>query len=314
MPEPFGFPIGYVSLQTGLSSHVIRAWERRHKAILPQRSKGRRRLYSASDIERLLLLKQAIQQGHRISTIAALETSELIDLIHAMPKHRPAPTVACEPPMGSDVQEVIHACLQAVAALDGMALNRLLQDAAVCFSRYDWLQNIVKPLMDQVGRRWSQGKLRIVQAHRAAEVVHAHLVRLLDGPVDHGVQELCLLVATPSGQRCCLGALAVSLIAQDHGWRPVFLGTSLPAEEIAAACSLLGPKALALSITCRFDDRFMTNELNRLCSFLDGRCPLVIGGRASHAYRRQVEDVGAVWASTEAFIQLLQGRSASRSV
>ena len=84
MPEPFGFPIGYVSAQTGLSSHVIRAWERRHKAILPGRSKGRRRLYTESDIDRLLLLKQAIQQGHRISTVAALETSELIDLIHAM--------------------------------------------------------------------------------------------------------------------------------------------------------------------------------------------------------------------------------------
>jgi len=306
MPEPFGFPIGYVSSQTGLSSHVIRAWERRHKAIVPQRSKSRRRLYTESDIDRLLLLKQAIQQGHRISTVAALETSELIDLIHAAPKHRPALPASCAPPVGSDFQEVIHACMQAVAALDGMALNRLLQDAAVCFSRYDWLENIVSPLMDRVGRRWSQGKLRIVHAHRASEVVHAHLVRMLDCPVDHGAQQSCLLIATPSGQRCCLGALAVSVIAQDHGWHPVFLGTSLPAEEIAAACFLLGPKMLALSITCNFDDRFVANELDRLCGFLDGRSSLVVGGRASHAYRRQVEGAGAVWATTEAFIQLLQ--------
>jgi DNA-binding transcriptional MerR regulator len=306
MPQPLGFPIGYVSSQTGLSSHVLRAWERRHKAILPQRSKGRRRLYTVSDIDRLMLLKQAIGQGHRISTIAALETSELIDLIHATPKHRPALPVSCEPPVGSDVQDAIHACMQAVTALDGMELKRLLQDAAVCYSRYDWLEYIVRPLMERVGRRWSQGKLRIVHAQRASEVVHAHLVRMLDGPVDYGAQQLCLLVATPSGQHCCIGALAVSLIAQDHGWHPVFLGANLPAEEIAAACFLLGPKVIALSITCRFDDRFMANELNRLCGFLDGRCSLVIGGRASRAYRRQVEDAGAVWATTETFIQLLQ--------
>jgi len=50
----------------------------------------------------------------------------------------------------------------------------------------------------------------------------------------------------------------------------------------------------------------MANEMNRFCGFLDGRCSLVVGGRASHAYHRQVEDAGAVWASTEAFIQLLQ--------
>lgn len=306
MPEPLGFPIGYVSSQTGLSSHVIRAWERRHKAILPKRSKGRRRLYTASDIDRLMLLKQAIQQGHRISTIAALETSELIDLIHATPRYYPALPVSCKPPIGCDFQEVIHACMQAVAALNGMELNRLMQDAAVCFSRYDWLQNIVRPLMERVGRRWSRGKLRIVHAQRASEVVHVHLVRMLDCPNDHESQQPCLLIATPSGQRCCLGALAVSLIAQDHGWHPEFLGTNLPAEEIAAACSVLGPKVLALSITCRFDDRFMANELNRLCGLLDGRCSLVIGGRASNVYRRQVECAGAVWATTEAFIELLQ--------
>jgi DNA-binding transcriptional MerR regulator len=306
MPEPFGFPIGYVSSQTGLSSHLLRAWERRHKAVLPQRSKGRRRLYTPSDIERLLLLKQAIRQGHRISTIAALDQSALIDLINASPNRRSALPVACDPQIGTDVQEVVHACMQAVAALNGMALNRLLQNAAVCFSRYDWLERIVKPLMERVGRRWSRGKLRIVHANRASEIVHAHLMRMLDLPFDHQERQFCLLVATPSGQHCCLGALAVSVIAQDHGWHPVFLGASLPAEEIAAACSLMSPKLLALSITCRFDDRFMANELSRLCSFLNDSCSLVIGGRASRAYRRQVEEAGAVWATTEAFIQLLQ--------
>jgi len=235
MPEPFGFPIGYVSAQTGLSSHVLRAWERRHKAILPQRSKGRRRLYTASDIDRLLLLKQATQQGHRISTIAALDETELVDLIHTTPKHRPASPVSCEPPFDSDVQEVIHACMLAVAALDGMVLNRLLLDAAVCFSRYDWLQNIVTPLMEAVGRRWSLGKLRMVQAHRASEVVLPQLVRMLDGPVDHGARPSCLLIATPSGQHCSLCALAVSIIAQDHGWHPVFWGPAFLQKRLPRA-------------------------------------------------------------------------------
>jgi len=46
-------PMRIVARRTGLSSHVIRAWERRHNAIEPARTPTNRRLYSDNDIERL---------------------------------------------------------------------------------------------------------------------------------------------------------------------------------------------------------------------------------------------------------------------
>ena len=55
-----GLSIGYVSLQTGLSTHVIRAWERRYQALSPRRSAGGRRLYTQADINRLRHLKRLV--------------------------------------------------------------------------------------------------------------------------------------------------------------------------------------------------------------------------------------------------------------
>ncbi|NIS60351.1 MAG: MerR family transcriptional regulator, partial [Proteobacteria bacterium] len=49
-------PIRFVARQTGLTPHVIRAWERRYNAIVPGRSPTNRRLYSEGNIERLGLL------------------------------------------------------------------------------------------------------------------------------------------------------------------------------------------------------------------------------------------------------------------
>jgi DNA-binding transcriptional MerR regulator len=40
------FPIQTVAERTGLTPHVIRAWERRYRAIEPERSAGKHRLYS----------------------------------------------------------------------------------------------------------------------------------------------------------------------------------------------------------------------------------------------------------------------------
>ena len=307
MPPAFGFPIGFVSSQTGLSPHVIRAWERRYQAIVPQRSASGRRLYSQADIEHLKLLKQATRQGHRIATVAGLTPADLAALIRSGGADTiPEPNAAPHAIQG-DPQGVIDDCMHAIATLDSSHLHHLLLQAAVAFSRHDLLATIVRPLMDRVGQRWSQGTLRIVQAQAASVVVHGFLTRMLSDPTHSGAAQACLLMATPSGQRCCLGALSVCIMAQEHGWQPVFLGTDLPAEEIIAACSLLEPQMLAVSITCRGNDRFVQEQLLRLSEVTEDRCPLVIGGRASAIYRHTLADrVGAVWATTETFTDLLQ--------
>ena len=45
-------PIQIVSRRTGLSTDVIRAWERRYKAVKPIRSSNGRRLYSDNDVKK----------------------------------------------------------------------------------------------------------------------------------------------------------------------------------------------------------------------------------------------------------------------
>ncbi|MGB5986441.1 MAG: MerR family transcriptional regulator [Desulfobacterales bacterium] len=310
MTEPVRFTIGYVSMQTGLSAHVIRAWERRYQAVTPLRSKSNRRLYTQLDMNRLRLLKRAIQNGHRISTLAGLETADLVSLADFPPllheSRRRSRSAA-----GVDTQETIRACLQAVAVLDGGGLQRLLQRATTSLGRTLLMEGIIQPFMDEVGRRWSSGSLRIVHGHLASVVVHTQLASMLLHPGGDAAEKPCLMIATPAGQHCFLGALAVALIAQDQGWRVIFLGANLPAEEIAAASFMLGPQMVALSITCRSDELVMVDELIRLVKLMNHRCPMVIGGRAGHKLRGHSELCrGAICATTEELIDVLQSPTA----
>ena len=75
-------PIQIVSRRTGLSTDVIRAWERRYKAVKPIRSSNGRRLYSDNDVKKLMLLQRIISGGRRIGDIAKLNIQNLEDLIH----------------------------------------------------------------------------------------------------------------------------------------------------------------------------------------------------------------------------------------
>lgn len=300
MPGPVGFPIGFASLHTGLSTHVIRAWESRYHAVTPQRSNSGRRLFTQSDIDRLVLLKRVIQNGLSISHIARLDTAELVKLAEPTTSPLDSTQADSKMPAGTDPREVIGHSMKAVDMLDGNALQRILRQAAATFSRQALLDTIVFPLMEQVGRRWSDGSLRIVNGHLAAVVIHAQLISLLSLPTDDAVEKPCMLIATPAGQSCYLGALAVAVTAMDHGWEPAFIGFNLPAEEIAAACCMLGPQMIALSITCRINDAFMHDELVRLSDLINGTCPLVVGGRASHNYRQYIEAAGGEICSTAA--------------
>lgn len=294
MGAPAGYPIGYVSLSTGLTTHTLRAWERRYQAVAPTRTKGGRRRYARKDIDRLLLLKRALAAGHRISAVAGLASSQLADLIHV--PDREAVVSAAAPRTSHDpaysVQATLAACLSAIAALDGIGLQVALQEAAFRLNRQTILETVISPLMAEVGRQWAQGRMRIVQGHLAACIVGTYLDRMLETAGALAAGSPRVVIAAPAGQWCDLGARAVAVTARDHGWEPVQLGANLPCEEIGAACDILRPQAVALSITSRIDDAYMRRELERLAGFIDGDCVLLAGGHAVERYRACIEAGG----------------------
>ena len=64
MEMAYKYPIKVVSQMTGLSVHVIRAWEKRYNVVEPDRTDTNRRLYSEKEIEKLKLLKTIILRGN----------------------------------------------------------------------------------------------------------------------------------------------------------------------------------------------------------------------------------------------------------
>jgi MerR family transcriptional regulator, light-induced transcriptional regulator len=71
------FEISAVARLTGISSHVLRVWERRYGVVEPGRSDSKRRRYHQDDIRRLSLLKALVDNGHAISSVARLDTAQL---------------------------------------------------------------------------------------------------------------------------------------------------------------------------------------------------------------------------------------------
>lgn len=77
------FAIGAVARLTGIPMDTLRIWERRYRAVVPQRSPRNRRFYTRDDVTRLMLIKQLIEKGESVGTIVHLDESELRERLEA---------------------------------------------------------------------------------------------------------------------------------------------------------------------------------------------------------------------------------------
>jgi DNA-binding transcriptional MerR regulator len=83
---PSHFVIGAVARATGIPVETLRIWERRYGVVIPHRDAANKRFYTTDDITRLKLIKQLVDLGHAISSVAKLSDSALAEQLRV---HRP---------------------------------------------------------------------------------------------------------------------------------------------------------------------------------------------------------------------------------
>jgi methylmalonyl-CoA mutase cobalamin-binding subunit len=62
------------------------------------------------------------------------------------------------------------------------------------------------------------------------------------------------------------------------GWRALYLGANLPAEEVASAASQTGARAVVLSIEYSAETSALAGEVRKLARYLDEGVTLILGG------------------------------------
>ena len=285
-------PIKVVARRTGLSPHVIRAWEKRYKAVTPKRTATNRRVYTSEDIERLILLRRASLAGRSIGQTATLPTEELRKLVdddELAQSQAPDPSQSIR---SRGDNETMTQALRAIENLDADGLRMALERATMTLSKPALVEQIVSPLLERIGEEWREGTLRIASEHLASGTLRTFLGNL-NGAFPVMADSPRLLVTTPAGQLHELGALIAATAAAAEGWHITYLGPSLPAEEIAGAAKNDKSRAIALSIVLP-DDAHLKNELSRLAQLLPDNIALLVGGRAAIHYADTLKEIGAL--------------------
>jgi DNA-binding transcriptional MerR regulator/methylmalonyl-CoA mutase cobalamin-binding subunit len=278
--------IGELSKRTGLSTHTIRAWEKRYGAITPERTNSNQRLYAPEQLERLQLLRRATENDHSISRVAQLSNQELATLISVK--------FSSENSSG-EINETdwLSECFSCIDRLDEDSLSQCLNRALVILGIEYVIDRILMPLLTEIGERWSKGSLRIYQEHMATAVLRTFLADLLASMKTQS-EGRRIVVTTPKNQHHEIGALLAAITCASYRWNVIYLGPNLPCKEIADAAVRSNAHAIALSIVYPLDDAGLADELKSLRSYVGTATPIFVGGSGLISYEEALLGINAL--------------------
>ncbi len=287
------YNIGMAAKLSGVSELVIRAWENRYDVLSPERTVSNRRLYTESDIEKLVLLGKLTRLGHRIGDIANLEPEVLKEMlsksIDLMPDV-PAPSGPEREP--DEFTPYIIGALNAARNYDQKEFLSLLTSASIKYSGFQLIDNIILPVIENTGKYWREGVFRVSHEHFASACIVKFLHGLSGG---FRIEESApsILIATPEGQYHENGALIASTLASAEGWKTVYLGASLPAEDIVSAARELNIKVLYLSIVYPEDSASIFQQLYKIRQVAGDELLIIAGGKAIKGYLQILNSINA---------------------
>ncbi len=237
------YPISATAKLTGIPIDTLRAWERRYATVIPRRA-ARGRLYSEEQIQRLMLLRRAVEQGHAIGQVAKLGNRQLSGLLEqgeSLKEERTART--------KDSQEDLLPVFRALDRFDYAAANREINRLAVTMANpRDFVHQAALPLMRTIGRRCHEGKSSIAQEHMLTNLLSALLASLVR-TYSPSKPPARVLLATPSNERHAFPTLVAAMLTAVAGLGVIYLGTELPSADIVLATRRSDAHAVVLSIS-----------------------------------------------------------------
>lgn len=193
-----------------------------------------------------------------------------------------------------------EAYLAALLRPDLTRAREVVRDAADVGLPVDVIfEAVLTPALAEVGRRWADGELSVAQEHMAAEVSRtlvAEMSERIRRPTTSG--RLAVVACSPEEEHCIGGQMLAGLL-ESADWEVLYLGGSLPLEDLAALADREVPDAIGLSTTLRRHLPAARAALEALRA-LD-RPPFLLVGGAAYSGENELAELGVVgWARTAA--------------
>lgn len=274
--------ISEVERDTGVPKETLRVWERRYAFPHPERDGNGERLYPASQVQRLRLVKRLLDLGYRPGKIMHLDGDALAELAAKAGAETPAPN--------ADAPE-LRLALDLIKRHKVGELRQRLAQALLHLGLQRFVTELVAPLTTLVGDSWAAGELAVFEEHLFAELIQSvmrNAIFAANQQIGLAAASPRILLTTVPQERHGLGLLMAEALFALEGAHCVSLGVQTPLGDIVRAARVHDADIVALSFSSAVSPRAAVDNVIDLQARLGDATQVWAGGSCAALARRQL--------------------------
>ena len=208
---------------SGIKAHTIRIWEKRYEVLKPMRSDSNIRYYNLVNLQKLLNITLLHDHGYKISRIAKFTEEQIPEMVREIVSEKSVKSHA--------ISSFKMAMINFDQSLFFNTYNTLLAEKSFREVFYE----VFIPLMNEIGLLWQSDTITPAHEHFISYLIKQKLLieteklQILEPTNDEKVFVLYL----PSNEIHELGLMYLNYEILHHGYRSIFLGESIPLDNLA---------------------------------------------------------------------------------
>lgn len=240
------YTISEAADRAGVTSELLRAWERRYAIVTPRRTPAGYRLYDEPAIARVRAMRSLVDEGWTPSAAAD-------HLRHLSDDDLPTATPPGRLEEADGVAEaLVAAFVDAAARMDRAGVQAFLDDVSARGSFESVVERYVFPALRALGEAWSRGVVSVAAEHAASAAVARWLGVAYESAATSGRGQT-VVIGLPPGARHELGALAFATAARRRALNVHYLGADLPVADWAHAVRATGANGVVIAVPTTAD-------------------------------------------------------------
>ena len=215
------FTIQDFEILTGIKAHTIRIWEKRYNLLSPSRINRNVRVYSLSDLQKILNISLLYKNNYKISKIAKLS----VDLLS-----KEAKTVAL-----SDFSNnyEINSLLLCMFTFDENLFQNIYLKLLKKDSFIEIFSKTYIPLLNHLGLLWQTNSIKPAHEHFISNLIYQKIaLNTAALPNIETTKEPVNVLFLPFGEIHDLGLFFLNYYLKLKGERTVYLGKSIPFDNL----------------------------------------------------------------------------------
>ena len=286
---------------SGVKAHTIRIWEQRYNLLQPDRTDTNIRLYNDQDVKLLLNVSLLLKHGGKISHICKLSVQEIAGKIGELANAN----ISREPFCESQVNSLVVAMLQ----FEELRFEETLADCIEKMGFEFTMLNVIIPFLQKIGMMWLSGESSILQEHFISNLIRRKMLVAIDSlPIVDNPKAETFLLFLPESELHEVGLLFSKYLLKARGKRVMYLGQSLPREDVQIYCREFKPDYLLTFFTAAHSIDSINTYLKDLV-LAAGKTRILIAGMQIHQPEIVIPHEITFISSVLDLINLAEGRS-----